>query len=64
MIEKGRAPSLSPQKRIIRNKISLLLIGPFPIRSRYGWEENFEIDKITARGPNFTGPVKSQFAAL
>jgi len=41
-----------------------LFIDPFLRRSRYGWEENFEIDMISARGPNFTGPVKFQCAAL
>jgi hypothetical protein len=64
MIEKGRDKSLSPQKRIICNKISLLLIDPFLRRSRYGWEENFEIDRISAREPNLTGPVNFQCGAL
>jgi len=53
LIEKGRVKSLSPQKRIICNKISLLLIDPFLRRSGLGWEENFEIDTISTRGPNF-----------
>lgn len=64
MIERVRAQSLSPQKRIICNKISLLLVDPFLRRSRCGWEENFEIDRVTARGPNLTGPVKFQCTAF
>lgn len=64
VIEKGRDKSLSPQKLIICNKISLLLIYSFLRRSRCGWEENFEIERISALGPNFTGPIKLQCAAL
>jgi hypothetical protein len=61
VIQKGRAQSLSPQKRIICYKILLLLIDPFLKRSRYGWEESFEIDRISALGPNLTGPVKFRY---
>lgn len=61
MIEKGRAES---PEIIICNKISLLLVDPFLRRSRYGWEENFELDRISGRGPNLTGPFKFQYGAL
>ena len=64
MIEKGRAKYPSPQKRIMCNKISLLLIDPFLGRSGLGWEESFEIDRMSTGGPDFNGPVQFQCGAL